>query len=603
MFDMFQNISPAFVLIFAGILSALVPSKSNAVLNAAGKNDISHLLRKILIIGAPIVAALFIFNAIDPGTFRNVPSPTPGYDMGPLRGQFSVAGLDLTTFRLDRLSLIWGFIFCLAGVINGIFGLHERCKITDSTALLYTGAGVGAVFAGDLITLFLFWELTAISSVFLVWRGGETSYASGMRYLAMHVLSGVLLLSGAVMYGRYAGNYDFNHIGIDVPGGKLMLLAMGIKAGFPLLHNWIQDAYPKSSVTGTVILSVFTTKLAIYALARGYAGTESLIYIGAVMTAFPVFFAVLENDLRKVLSYSLNNQLGFMVCGIGIGSGLAMNGVMAQVVIHILMKGLLFMSMGAVLHRTGTIKASELGGLFKSMPLTALFCLIGAGSISAFPLLGAFVSKSMIIAAVFEEHHMITFMVLLFASAGVMEHSGIKVPYFTFFSHDSGKRPKEAPWNMLMAMGISAFLCIALAFPFGGYQMLFSLLPNAVEYHPYTGNHVVQQLQLLFAAMFAFALLKRIGLYPPERRAQILDFDWTYRRLGLGVLKWFNVMGARLETYIGRVVKRSSKRAGNQLYQMFSPAGSFSQDTPSGMASLLTAAILAIALGLAYFVR
>ncbi|MDZ7736906.1 MAG: proton-conducting transporter membrane subunit, partial [Gammaproteobacteria bacterium] len=102
------------------------------------------------------------------------------------------------------------------------------------------------------------------------------------------------------------------------PGNRRRLadiFGFGIKAAFPFLHNWLQDAYPAASPSGTVVLSAFTTKLAIYALARGYAGTEILIPIGALMTAFPIFYAVIENDLRRVLAYSLNNQLGFMVVG------------------------------------------------------------------------------------------------------------------------------------------------------------------------------------------------------------------------------------------------------------------------------------------------
>ena len=581
MIEFFSAFSPAFILIVAGIFAAFVPIYQG---------------RKLLMVGAPALALAATISIFFYGQSGNE------Y----IGGVFNIVGLELITLRIDHMSFLWAFIFCIAGVLNGIYGIHEKCKITDSSALIYTGAGLGAVFAGDLITLFIFWELLALSSVFIVWRGGEKSYPAGMRYLGMHILSGVLLLAGAVMYGRATGSYEFNNIGIDAPGGKLMLLAMGIKAGFPFLHNWIQDAYPKSSVTGTVILSVFTTKLAIYALARGFAGTELLIYVGAVMTVFPVFFAVLENDLRKVLSYSLNNQLGFMVCGIGIGSSLALNGVAAHVVVDILFKGLLFMSMGAVLHRVGTAKASELGGLFRTMPLTTLFCLIGAGSISAFPMMGGFISKSMIIAAVFEDHHYIVFAMLLFASAGVLEHSGIKVPYFAFFAHDSGKRPQEAPWNMLVAMGCAAFLCLFFAFPWGGVQVLYNLLPSEVAgeaaFHPYTKYHVIFQMQLLMGAMLAFNLLKKRGLYPPERRAQILDFDWTYRRFGLGLLNWGNEMWTRLGAQITYVFKRFFGAAGRRLYYLFSPASAMSQDAPSGLAAVLTAAMLAAALFVVYFI-
>ena len=305
-------------------------------------------------------------------------------------------------------------------------------------------------------------------------------------------------------------------------GPTLILVAFGIKAAFPLLHNWLQDAYPEATVTGTVFLSAFTTKLAIYALARGFPGTEMLVWVGATMTAFPIFYAVIENDLRRVLAYSLNNQLGFMVVGIGIGTELSLNGTVAHAFSHILYKSLLFMSMGAVLFRTGTIKGSELGGLYKTMPWTAGFCIIGAASISAFPLFSGFISKSLIVSAAAHEGHWVVWLVLLFASAGVFHHSGIKIPYFAFFQHDSGKRPEEAPTNMLVAMGIAAFFCVGI----GMYpKPLYDILPYSVNFIPYTTTHVVTQLQLLFFSALAFGFLMRTGLYPPELRSTNLDFD------------------------------------------------------------------------------
>ena len=192
--------------------------------------------------------------------------------------------------------------------------------------------------------------------------------------------SGALLIAGAAYYISVTGEANFEKISLNNPGAWFIFFAFGIKAAFPLLNGWLQDSYPEATVIGTVALSAFTTKLAIYALARSFAGVEYLIYIGVVMTAFPVFFAVIENDLRRVLSYSLNNQLGFMVVGIGIGTELAVNGAVAHAFVHIIYKSLLFMSMGAVLYRVGTIKASELGGLYKYMPLTAICCIIGGAT-------------------------------------------------------------------------------------------------------------------------------------------------------------------------------------------------------------------------------
>ncbi len=443
----------------------------------------------------------------------------------------------LEYLRVDRLALIWGYIFHIAAFLGALYAIHEDDVLQGTMAQIYMGSAVAAVFAGDLITLFIFWEITAIASVFLIWASGtERSFRAGMRYLIIQVGSGVLLLAGAILLYSETGTIAFNHIGLESLGGKLIFLAFGIKCAFPLLHNWLQDSYPEATVTGTVILSAFTTKLAVYCLARGYAGTEILIYIGAAMTAFPVFFAVIENNLRKVLAYSLNNQLGFMVCGVGIGSELALNGTASHAFAHILYKALLFMSMGAVLFRTGTVKASELGGLYKSMPWTAGFCIIGALSISAFPLFSGFVTKSMILTAAAEEHRWIVWSVLLIASAGVMEHSGIKIPYFAFFAHDSGKRVKEAPLNMLLAMGLTAVLCIAIGiYP----SALYSILPYEVSYSPYTFGHVITSLQLLIFAALAFVFLIWTGLYPAETPSTNLDFDWVYRRFFPRLFDWF----------------------------------------------------------------
>ena len=364
-----------------------------------------------------------------------------------------------------------------------------------------------------------------------------------MRYLIIQVGSGVLLLTGIILHFLDVGSVAFNHLGVVSPATALILVAFGIKCAFPLLHNWLEDAYPEATVTGAVFLSAVTTKLAVYALTRGYAGTEILIWIGATMTAFPIFYAVIENDLRRVLAYSLNNQLGFMVTGIGIGTDMAINGTVAHAFSHILYKALLFMSMGAVLYRTGTIKGSELGGLYKSMPLTMVFCVIGAASISAFPLFSGFISKSLVMTSAAEGHLLLTWGVLLFASAGVFHHSGIKIPFFAFFAHDSGIRCKEAPANMLTAMGITAVLCVAIGVMPGP---LYDILPYPVDYEPYTTPHVINQLQLLMFSALAFTFLQRTGLYPPELPSVNLDVDAIYRKLLPATVRGFIAVGGPL---------------------------------------------------------
>ena len=443
--------------------------------------------------------------------------------------QAKVFNLILTTLHIDGLSFVFGVIFLIATAISVIYAWHIDDDLQQIAGMFYPGAALGAVLAGDLVTLFIFWELAAISSVFLIWaERSERAYHAGLRYLLIQVGSGLLLLAGVVIHYRANNSLTFTAFSLDNLGAWLIFLAFGVKAAFPLLHNWLQDAYPEATITGTVILSAFTTKMAIYALARGFAGTEILITIGVVMAMFPIFFAVIENDLRRVLAYSMNNQLGFMVVGIGIGTPLAIDGAVAHAFADILFQALLFMSMGAVLLRTGTVKGSELGGLYKSMPMTAGLCMIGAASISAFPLFSAFATKAMILEAAAQEGHWLVFLFLLFASAGVFHHAGIKIPYFAFFAHDSGIRCEEAPRNMLIAMIIAAVLCIGIGiFP----AALYAILPYAVDFNPYTPTHIITQLQLLAWSALAFAILVRSGIYPPELRSINLDFDWFYRKL------------------------------------------------------------------------
>lgn len=435
----------------------------------------------------------------------------------------------LELMQVDKLSLLFAYLFHIACCICVIYSLHIKDKVQLVAGLAYAGSAVGAVFAGDFVSLFIFWELLALTSAYLVFaRRTQAARTAGIRYLIIQVFSGVLLLFGALMYYRDTGSLSIDYIGLGSVASWFLLIAFGIKAAFPFLHTWLTDAYPEATPVGTVFLSAFTTKCAIYMLARTFPGEELLVYIGAAMTCFPIFYAVIENDLRKVLAYSLINQLGFMVCGIGIGTALALNGTVAHAFNDVIFKGLLFMTMGAVLTRVGHVKGSNLGGLYKTMPKTTIFCIVGAASISAFPLFSGFVSKSMVMSAMIEAGHEYLWLMLLFASAGVFHHAGIKIPFFAFFAHDSGLRPKEAPTNMLIAMGIASVLCIAI----GSYPtMLYTLLPWENTYVPYDLTHTLTQLQLLFFSALAFVWLNKKGLYPPELKSVNLDVEWLYRRL------------------------------------------------------------------------
>ena len=509
--------------------------------------------------------------------------------------QYELLGYTLTLVRADRLAIMFGHLFHLGAFIAIVYSLHlkkgDHATVQHTSAVVYAGSALGAVFAGDFITLFIFWELLAVSSVFLIWtRKTPRAVSAGMRYLLVHIMSGVTLLAGAMVHAHNTGSLEFGPMGLEGLAGWLVLLGFGVKAAFPLLHSWLIDAYPEGTPTGTVFLSAFTTKVAVYALARGYAGTDALIYVGAVMACFPIFYAVIENDLRRTLGYSMINQIGFMVCGIGVGTQLAINGAVSHAFNDVLFKGLLFMSMGAVMHMTGKTKASDLGGLYKTMPWTATLCIIGALSISAVPLFNAFVSKSMIMSALLEEHFNWIWPVMLFASAGVVEHAGIKIPFFAFFAHDSGIRTREPPWNMLAAMTIAAAACVLIGWR---PDLLYGILPYAVDYEPYTASHILTQLQLLAFAIGAVAAFHLWKIYPEEIPSVNLDADWVYRRAAARVVRSTGAAVGAADAAVRSAVVGTVRGVLRGAFRSHGPRGILARTWPAGSMVLWVSIILA----------
>ena len=539
-------------------------------------------VRSSITLLVPIIGGLNLWNSLDSTGF-----------------EIAIFNVELNFLRVDSLSLLFGILFHVASFLACIYALHLRDRTQQVSSLVYAGGELGAVFAGDLISLFISWEIMAISSVFLVWaRNTPKASSAGFRYVTVQIISGLFLLSGALLYFSQTGTISFNEIGLGSAGGILIFIAFGIKCAFPLVHSWLTDAYPESTPTGMVFLSAFTTKVAVYAFARSYAGTEILIYIGVTMAMFPIFFAVIENDLRRVLAYSLINQVGFMVVGIGIGTELALNGAVSHAFNDVIFKGLLLMTMGAVLHQTGKINGSELGGLYKTMPLTTGLCIIGAASISAFPLFSGFVSKSMVMVAVADEGYWLIWLLLLFASAGVFHHAGIKIPYFAFFAHDSGIRTREPPRNMLLGMGLAAMGCISI----GVYpEMLYSILPWKAHYDAYTASHVISQLQLLFFSALAFILLNLARLYPPELPSLNLDIDWLYRRLGIGTTRYADFLYRTSEQKLLNISAYGTARLRTIIIKQYGPQSILARTWSTGFAALWIIILLCICLLLYYF--
>jgi len=430
----------------------------------------------------------------------------------------------LMPLRADALARLFATIFLCMALVGALFSAGQPSRVELPAALVYAGSAVGVALAGDLLTLFVFWEVMAIGSTLVIWSAATpAASAASRRYLMVHLAGGVLLLCGVAGQLIDTGRLQFDVMTPDHAARWLILAAFLINAGAPPFSAWLPDAYPEATWSGTVFLSAFTTKAAVYALLRGFPGTELLIPVGVFMIFYGIVYALLENDMRRILAYSIVNQVGFMIVGVGIGTPLALNGAAAHAFTHILYKALLLMSAGSVLYMTGRRKCSELGGLFQSMPLTTLCGIVGALAISSFPLTSGFVSKSMVTQSAADQHLFYLWLALAAASAGVFLHAGIKFPWFVFFQKDSGLRPPDPPWSMRLAMLLLVLPCIGLGmFP----GPLYSLLPYAAPYEPYTGAHVVAQLQLLlFSGLAFFAMLGWLKRTP----TLTLDLDWFAR--------------------------------------------------------------------------
>lgn len=446
---------------------------------------------------------------------------------------YTFVGRELILGKVDKLSIVFAYVFTIMALIGTVYALHVERAGEHMAAFLYVGSSLGVTFAGDYFTLFIFWEIMAFASAYLVFaQGGRQAVDTGFRYLMVHIAGGLFLLGGIILHYISTDSILFGPIEKDGSlAFYLILIGFILNAAVPPLNAWLTDAYPEATVTGAVFMSAYTTKTAVYVLVRAFPGTELLLWLGTIMALYGVVYAVMENDGRRLLAYHIVSQVGYMVAGVGIGTEMALNGSTAHAFAHIIYKGLLFMGAGAVLYMTGIRKLNELGGMYKTMPITFVLYMVGAFAISAFPLFSGFVSKSMVVAAASHDHKAVATLLLTMASSGTFLHTGLKLPYYMFFGKDSGIRAKEPPLNMLTGMGIAAFLCIAIGvFP----DPLYDLLPYPVHFEPYTPDHVTGALGILmFTALGFFLLLKHLD---PEPTISI-DTDWFYR-MGTRVFMW-----------------------------------------------------------------
>ena len=440
-----------------------------------------------------------------------------------------IYGLQLHYLYVDKLSWIFTFIFSIMAAIGSIYASHNDSKTEALCSLGYTGCAIGATLAKDWLTLIFFWEALAVTSLFLVWcRNTPSARRAGFRYILVHMFGGNMLLAGiflkvssgdVLIANLTAGPHDYAF--------WLILLGICVNVAMPPVNAWLVDAYSESTITGGVFMSSFTTKVAVYALIRVFAGTELLMWGGALMALYGACYAIMENDMRRLLAHHIISQTGFMVAGAGIGTGMALNGATAHAFCDILFKSLLFMCAGSIMYATGIRQINRLGAMAKKMSFVCVCFFAAAFSISGIPLFNGFISKAITVNAAYAAGQHLLYTLLEIASIGTFLSIPLKMGYFIFLrKDDKGVTIKqELPKNMYVGMGLGAFLCTL----YGVWpNLLYQYLPfEAPVYQPFLPEHILQYVQMLGMALIPF--LMYLGKMEPHD-AISLDTDWFYRR-------------------------------------------------------------------------
>jgi len=552
---------------------------SGAVLAAVAPRGLSGPIAVLV----PVLSALAAWQLLAPGASAT----------------WQIMDYRLELVRVDPVGLVLAGLFLLAALIAGIYALGQRDRLQHAAGLAYVAGGVGAVLAGDLISLFLFFELIGLSGTALVLAArNEQAVGAGIRYLVFQVGAGVALLTGILIHGQATGNWSFGPIGLDAPGAWLILLAFGIKSGFPLLHHWIVDAYPRASITGLALLLAVTTKVGIYGLLTVFPGEAVLVTIGTVMVLWPLFYTLVENDLLRALAYSMLVQLGLMVVAVGIGSDLAIDGVTLHIVMDVLFKMTLFMALGVVALRVGTTRADRLGGLWQSMPLTTVFVAIAVAANSATPLTGAFISKKLLLASIeYSDYSVWLWLGLTSLSALGVLYLGLRILWQGFLQpgQETHAKASDPPPVMLLAMLIpTALLIISGVVP----ALTDSLRTAGTDYSPLTVSKILGQLQLIVFAVLTYVWLARSrqGL-AATRPQRWLDVDWIYRsalptlgRAGHGLL--VSIKQQLINAFSGAIDRVGGDSAGGSRLARTWPTGSMAM-----WVAILLAVLLLLGVG------
>ena len=489
-------------------------------------------------------------------------------------------GYQLVPFDSDPLARLFASAFAVVALAAGLFAIRQERRTESPVAYLYAGGAIGVAFAADFLTLFVFWEAMAVLAAVIVWMGGPKARGAGQRYIVIHLLGGVLLMAGIAGHVAATGTVAIGPLTLDSPATWLILLGFLVNVAAWPISAWLPDAYPAASWSGTVFLSAFTTKAAVLALIRTFAGADILVVAGLATIVYASLYAARESNIRRIVAYSLVAQLGFMLTATGVGSDLAINGAAAHAVAGIIYQALLFMGAGAVFYVTGKQDCGDLGGLYRAMPVTTVCTLVGALSIAAFPLTSGYVAKALISDSIAASGGAVAWFVVTAGSAAAVLHAGWRLPWTVFFGRDAGVAASDPPVSMQWAMVLLAVVSVAIGlFP----SAFYSLLPTPAGENPYSFSHVVAQLQLLVFAGLGFMALRR-WLTPAHTTT--LDVDWLWRWLGPRVYRRLDGGSARARETIVQRGYQGAERIIRTIYRHHGPRGVLARAWPTGSMAL-----------------
>jgi len=444
-------------------------------------------------------------------------------------------GFDVVLLNVDQFSAMMGLVVGFLATAAVIYAYSsEAPRWLTAFALTYVASTIGTIYAGDWLTVIFFWELMAVTSTLLVWQYGGDAVRAGYRYAIFHGVGGTILLGAVVVHFANAGTFLFAETGIHASAAVLAAVGIGINCGFVFFHTWIPDTYPRPHIAASVFLSVFTTKTAVYVMYRAFPeGGWWLAYLGGFMAVYGVFFALLQYDPRRLLSYHIQAQVGYMLAGIGLATlggewgQFAVAGGFAHLFNNVLYKSLLFMVCGVVIYRTGSNYIKEMGGLWKVMPVAFLIYLVGAASITAVPGFNGYVSKGLVLDATEQISgnypllfgYDLLWWLLMIGAVGTFM-SFIKLGYYIFFHGEAkpGHRGlADAKPLQTVGMSMAAVACVVLGVV---YTAQLDLLPfadaanelsNPYSYYldPLQFGHIEKAVVLMTAGFVGFFSLKR----------------------------------------------------------------------------------------------